>query len=80
MSEKIVISVSYDEMRGGYIGTAPDLPSSAQPLVALSLGGLRRLVEKILPNTVVVLHLDKVARRERDARRKGGAEPGVWDR
>jgi hypothetical protein len=53
------VSVTFDE-RHGYIGSAPEL---RWPVVALSLGGLRRKVEiAMLPNDVrVVLQLDGLA-------------------
>jgi hypothetical protein len=56
--------VTYDAAKG-YIGSAPEL---RQPIVALSLGGLRRKVEiALLPDDVIpVLHLDRSARIERD--------------
>jgi hypothetical protein len=55
----------------GYIGTAPELRS---PVVALSLGGLRRKVEAVMmpEGVIVVLNLDKGARLERDQPRRGG--------
>jgi hypothetical protein len=59
--------VSFDERR--YIASAPEL---RQPIVALSLGGLRRRIEALLlpDNLHVVLHLDRAARRERNRRRQ----------
>jgi hypothetical protein len=80
MTGKLMISVTFDEARGGYIGTCPEL--SQQPVVALSLGGLRRRIEQLLfpdDDVIVMLHLDKLARRERDQRRRGGVA-GVWPR
>ena len=52
--------------------TRSDLPGG--PITALSLGGLRRKVEALLmpDNIEVVLQLDRRARLERDARRRGG--------
>jgi len=39
----------------------------------------RRQVEKMLPDTIVTLDLDKLARRERDLCRRGGdQDPSVW--
>src|SRR5258705_1490608 len=65
--ERLEVSVTFDERRG-YIGSAPEL---RQPVVALSLGGLRRKIEALLlPNNVrVVLQLDGLAERERHRRR-----------
>jgi hypothetical protein len=55
--------VTFDERRG-YIGSAPELRS---PVLALSLGGLRRKIESLLlPDEVeLVLQLDGLAERER---------------
>jgi hypothetical protein len=67
MHDRLEVSVSFDERRG-YIASAPELRS---PVVALSLGGIRRRVEALmLPDDVhIVLHLDRAARLERDRRR-----------
>ena len=56
----------------GYTAAHPGLAGSS--LSAVSLGGLRkRVAEVMLPDKVeVVRSLDKLARLERDARRKGG--------
>jgi hypothetical protein len=64
--ERLEVSVTYDASCG-YIGSAPEL---RWPVVALSLGGLRREVEiAMLPNDVrVVLQLDRLAERERHRR------------
>ena len=40
MADKLTIAVTFDPERG-YVGTAPDL---RQPVIALSLGGLRAKV------------------------------------
>jgi hypothetical protein len=75
MTDKFTIAVTYDPERG-YVGTHPDLRA---PVVALSLGGLRRRVESLLlPDEVIVmLSLDKAARLERDRRRlTGRPRPG----
>jgi hypothetical protein len=57
------VAVSFDERRG-YVATAPELRA---PVVALCLGGLQRLM---LPDDpIVVLRLDRAARREHDQRR-----------
>jgi hypothetical protein len=65
--ERLEVNVTFDS-RSGYIVTAPDL---REPVVALSLGGLRRRIEiAMLPGTVsVVLQLDGLAERERHRRR-----------
>ena len=65
--ERLEVSVTFDERRG-YVASAPEL---RQPVVALSLGGLRRKIEvALLPDNVrVVLQLDGRAERERHRRR-----------
>jgi hypothetical protein len=66
VSERLVVGVTFDERRGGYIATAPGLVT----VTALSLSGLRKRVEAQLPPTEAVkFELDRVARRERDRRR-----------
>jgi hypothetical protein len=67
MSDRLEIDVTFDSARG-YIASAPEL---RQPIVALSLGGLRRRIEILmLPDGVrVVLQLDGLAERERHRRR-----------
>ena len=64
--DRLEIKVTFDER--GYIGSAPELRS---PVMALSLGGLRRKIEiAMLPDDVrVVLQLDGLAERERHRRR-----------
>jgi hypothetical protein len=64
---KLDVTVTYDA-RHGYIATALEL---RQPVVALSLGGLRRKIEiAMLPDDIrVVLQLDGLAERERHQRR-----------
>jgi hypothetical protein len=64
----IEVSVTFDERRG-YVGTAPGLRA---PVVALSLGSLRRRIEAalMLEDVEVKLVLDAFAKRERDCRRK----------
>jgi hypothetical protein len=59
--------VTFDAERG-YVASAPEL---RQPVVALSLGGLRRRIEiMMLPDNVrIVLQLDGLAERERHRRR-----------
>ena len=65
--ERLEVSVTFDE-RHGYIASAPELGS---PVVALSLGGLRRKIEALLlPDEIeIVLQLDGLAERERHRRR-----------
>jgi hypothetical protein len=64
--DRLEVNVTFDER--GYIGSAPELRS---PVMALSLGGLRRKIEiAMLPDDVrVVLQLDGLAERERHRRR-----------
>ena len=61
--ERFEVSVTFDAERG-YVASAPEL---RQPIVALSLGGLRRRIEILmLPENVrIVLQLDGLAERER---------------
>ena len=70
--ERLEVSVTFDE-RHGYVASAPEL---WWPVVALSLGGLRRKIEVLMvPDDVhVVLQLDGLAERERH-RRKAQAQP-----
>jgi hypothetical protein len=75
VNDKFTIAVTYDPERG-YVGTHPDLRA---PVIALSLGGLRRRVESLLlpDDVIVMLSLDKAARLERDRRRlTGRPRPG----
>ena len=74
MTDKLSITVTYDSERG-YVGTHPGLQ---QPVIALSLGGLRRKVEALLPGgAIITLSLDRTARLERDRRRlTGRPRPG----
>jgi hypothetical protein len=69
VTDKLTIAVTYDPAKD-YIGTSPDL---RQPVIALSLSGLRRKVKiAMLPDEVVVeLQLDEAARLERDRRLSG---------
>ena len=66
-NERFEVSVTFDAERR-YIASAPEL---RQPVVALSLGGLRRRIEiMMLPDNVrIVLQLDGLAERERHRRR-----------
>jgi len=76
MADKVSIPVSFDGH--GYVARAPEL---SLPVVALSLSSLRKRIEAMLPErSVVVLNLDRLARKERDARRRGGQAAGVWPR
>jgi len=70
MDDKLTVTVTYDERRG-YVGTAAELKV---PVVALSLGGMRRKVEALMsPDEIIVaLSLDRAARLERDRRRLTG--------
>ena len=63
VDERLEVSVTFDA-RHGYIASAREL---RQPVVALSLGGLRRKIEALLlpDNVRVVLQLDGLAERER---------------
>ena len=62
--ERLEVNVTFDSARG-YIASAPEL---RQPIVALSLGGLRRRIEiALLPDhPIITLSLDRVARRGAD--------------
>jgi hypothetical protein len=79
--ERLEVSVTFVPAKG-YVASAPELRS---PVTALSLGGVRRRIEALmLPDDVIVmLNLDRAARRERDRRRAaagngagGRGEPG----
>ena len=73
VTDKLHIAVTFDESRG-YVGSSPDLRA---PVVALSLGGLRRKVETLISpdDVIVLLNLNRAARLERDRRRLTG-RPG----
>jgi hypothetical protein len=75
--ERLEVSVTFVPAKG-YVASAPEL---RQPVVALSLGGIRRRIEAaLLPDEPVVhLRLDRAARQERDQRRRGG-EDRQWPR
>jgi hypothetical protein len=63
-SHRFEVSVTFDAERG-YIGSAPGL---REPVVALSLGGLRRRIEiALLPDDVRVVLLVRWSRRARTA-------------
>jgi hypothetical protein len=70
---RLEVNVTYAAARG-YIGSVPGL---RQPIVALSLGGLRRRIEiALLPDDVhIVLQLDGRAERERRRRMLAGITP-----
>jgi hypothetical protein len=72
--DRFEVSVTFDERRGGYVATAPEL---REPVLALSLGGVRRRVEALLlpEDPIVVLNLDRAPRLERDRRRLTGRPP-----
>ena len=65
VDERLEVSVTFDAERG-YIASAPEL---RQPVVALSLGGLRKRIEIALLSDDVILQLDGLAERERHRRR-----------
>jgi len=67
-ADRLEVSVTFDAERG-YVATAPELRS---PVTALSLGGLRRRIEALMPpdDPIITLNLDRIARRERDRRRQ----------
>jgi hypothetical protein len=67
-ADRLEVSVTFDAERG-YVATAPELRS---PVTALSLGGLRRRIEALMPpdDLIITLNLDRIARRERDRRRQ----------
>ena len=69
--DRLEVSVTFDER--GYIGSAPEL---RWPVMALSLGGLRRKIEiAMLPDDVrVVLQLDGLAEREWERHRRRAQE------
>jgi hypothetical protein len=71
--ERLGVSVTFVPAKG-YVASAPEL---RQPVVAVSLGGLRRRIEALLlPDDVVItLNLDRAARLERDRRRLTGRPP-----
>jgi hypothetical protein len=71
--DRLEVSVTFDPAKG-YVASAPDLRS---PVVALSLGGLRRRIEELMlpDDVIVVLSLDRAARLERDRRRLTGRPP-----
>jgi hypothetical protein len=70
-ADRLEVSVTFDAERG-YVATAAEL---RQPVLALSLGGVRRRVEERLigEDLEIRLVLDRAARLERDRRRRGGA-------
>jgi hypothetical protein len=65
-ADRLEVNVSFDP-RQGYIASAPELET---PVTALSLHGLRRRLEAMLPDEPHVLFiLDGAAERERHRRR-----------
>jgi hypothetical protein len=72
--ERFEVTVTFDERRG-YIASAPEL---RQPVVVLSLGGLRKRIEIALLSDDVALQLDGLAEANATAaRRSWRAEPGI---
>jgi hypothetical protein len=72
LAAELLIDVTFDPRRGGYIATHPNLP---QPVIALSLSVLHaRLAAQLGGAERVRLKLDHVARAQRDQRRRGGAK------
>jgi hypothetical protein len=69
MTERLMFPVTYDPALG-YVTT--DTDADALRLSALSLTGLRRQLAAAYADAEIILSLDKRARSERDARRKGG--------
>ena len=67
----IEVSVTYDAKRG-YVASAPEL---REPVVALSLGGLRRKIEALMLPAGIILQLDGLAERERHRRRAAPPPP-----
>jgi hypothetical protein len=67
-ADRLEVSVTFDAERG-YVATAAEL---RQPVIAVSLGGLRRRIEALmLPDNVNVrLILDRTAELERNRRRQ----------
>ena len=70
--DRFVVDVTFDPQHG-YIASGPEL---RQPIIALSLGGLRRRIEELmLPDHAhIILQLDGLAERERH-RRQAQAQP-----
>jgi hypothetical protein len=77
MTERLMFPVTYDPALG-YVTADTEQPQ----LSALSLAGLRRQLEAAYADAQIILTLDKRARQERDARRRGGmARTGdAWPR
>jgi hypothetical protein len=67
-ADRLEVSVTFDAERG-YVASALEL---RLPVTALSLGGLRRRIEALMPpdDPIITLNLDRIARRERDRRRQ----------
>ena len=75
--DRLEVNVTFDER--GYIGSAPELRS---PVMALSLGGLRRKVEALMVPDSVDMVLQLWSRRAGVERRRAQAqlrraEPGI---
>ena len=73
LAGELLIDVTFDPRRGGYIATHPRLLA---PVTALSLAVLRARFGRQLDiaSVNVRLKLDRAAREQRDLRRRGGAE------
>jgi hypothetical protein len=74
-ADELQVAATFDPARGGYIATHANLP---QTVCALSLSVLRARVGRQLDIAAVNvrLKLDRAARLQRDARRRGGVERG----
>ena len=69
---RLLIGVSFDPDKG-YTAAHPGF-AGAPALSAVSLRGLRQAIAAVMaPDKIeIVLNLDKLARKERDSRRRGG--------
>ena len=73
-SDRLEVSVTFDAERG-YVASAPEL---RQPIVALSLGGLRRRMETVvLPDDVRCSSMVSPSANATAAGRSWCAEPGI---
>ena len=72
MADRLTVSVTFDPSIC-YIGRLPELH---EPIVALSLGALRRRVEALMvpEQPIIVVSLDRGARLERDRLRNAVAK------
>ena len=69
VTDKIAIAVTFNP-DCGYVGTSPELRA---PIVALSLGGLRRKIQALISPDEVIVTLNKAARLEREAPRSASS-------